>query len=141
MLPWAIWQSKLPVLAGLTAVLQWVMTAIHNRVCFCVTRDVRRQAFSHLQRLPLAYLDSHPSGDTLSRMIADVDQFADGLLMGFTQFFTGVLTIVGTLLFMLWMNPLITLVVVVITPGVAVRCELYRPQDLRHVQGAVRRPR
>ena len=107
---------KIAVLAGLTAVLQWVMTAIHNRVCFCVTRDVRRQAFSHLQRLPLAYLDSHPSGDTLSRMIADVDQFADGLLMGFTQFFTGVLTIVGTLLFMLWMNPLITLVVVVITP-------------------------
>lgn len=61
---------KIAVLAGLTAVLQWVMTAIHNRVCFCVTCDVRRQAFSHLQRLPLAYLDSHPSGDTLSRMIA-----------------------------------------------------------------------
>ena len=107
---------KLAVLAGLTAVLQWVMTAIHNRVCFCVTRDVRRQAFSHLQRLPLAYLDSHPSGDTLSRMIADVDQFADGLLMGFTQLFTGVLTIVGTLGFMLSIGWKITLVVVLLTP-------------------------
>ena len=107
---------KIAVLAGLTAVLQWVMTAIHNRVCFCVTRDVRRQAFSHLQRLPLAYLDSHPSGDTLSRMIADVDQFADGLLMGFTQLFTGVLTIVGTLGFMLSISWKITLVVVLLTP-------------------------
>ena len=113
---------KIAVLAGLTAVLQWVMTAIHNRVCFCVTRDVRRQAFSHLQRLrkiqplPLSYLDSHPSGDTLSRMIADVDQFADGLLMGFTQLFTGVLTIVGTLGFMLSISWKITLVVVLLTP-------------------------
>ena len=107
---------KIAVLAGLTAVLQWVMTAIHNRGCFCVTRDVRRQAFSHLQRLPLAYLDSHPSGDTLSRMIADVDQFADGLLMGFTQLFTGVLTIVGTLGFMLSISWKITLVVVLLTP-------------------------
>ena len=107
---------KIAVLAGLTAILQWVMTAIHNRVCFCVTRDVRRQAFSHLQRLPLAYLDSHPSGDTLSRMIADVDQFADGLLMGFTQLFTGVLTILGTLGIMFYLNWKITLVVVVLTP-------------------------
>ena len=107
---------KIAVLAGLTAILQWVMTAIYNRVCFCVTRDVRRQAFSHLQRLPLSYLDSHPSGDTLSRMIADVDQFADGLLMGFTQLFTGVLTIVGTLGFMLSISWKITLVVVLLTP-------------------------
>ena len=107
---------RIAVLAGLTAILQWVMTAIYNRVCFCVTRDVRRQAFSHLQRLPLAYLDSHPSGDTLSRMIADVDQFADGLLMGFTQLFTGVLTIVGTLGFMLSISWKITLVVVLLTP-------------------------
>ena len=107
---------KIAVLTGLTAILQWVMTAIHNRVCFCVTRDVRRQAFSHLQRLPLSYLDSHPSGDTLSRMIADVDQFADGLLMGFTQLFTGVLTIVGTLGFMLSISWKITLVVVLLTP-------------------------
>lgn len=107
---------RIAVLAGLTAILQWVMTAIHNRVCFCVTRDVRRQAFSHLQRLPLAYLDSHPSGDTLSRMIADVDQFADGLLMGFTQLFTGVVLIVGTLTIMLIKNWMIALLVVVLTP-------------------------
>ena len=108
--------AKIAVLAAGTALLQWVMAAIHNRVCFAVTRDVRRQAFSHLQRLPLAYLDSHPSGDTLSRMIADVDQFADGLLMGFTQLFTGVLTIVGTLGFMLSISWKITLVVVLLTP-------------------------
>ena len=108
--------AKIAVLAAGTALLQWVMAAIHNRVCFSVTRDVRRQAFAHLQRLPLAYLDSHPAGDTLSRMIADVDQFADGLLMGFTQLFTGVLTIVGTLGFMLSISVKITLVVVVLTP-------------------------
>ena len=107
---------RIAVLGRSDGILQWVMTAIHNRVCFCVTRDVRRQAFSHLQRLPLAYLDSHPSGDTLSRMIADVDQFADGLLMGFTQLFTGVLTIVGTLGFMLSISWKITLVVVLLTP-------------------------
>ena len=108
--------AKIAVLAAGTALLQWVMAAIHNRVCFAVTRDVRRQTFAHLQRLPLAYLDSHPAGDTLSRMIADVDQFADGLLMGFTQLFTGVLTIVGTLGFMLSISVKITLVVVVLTP-------------------------
>ena len=108
--------AKIAVLAAGTALLQWVMAAIHNRVCFAVTRDVRRHAFAHLQRLPLAYLDSHPAGDTLSRMIADVDQFADGLLMGFTQLFTGVLTIVGTLGFMLLISVKITLVVVVLTP-------------------------
>ena len=108
--------AKIAVLAAGTALLQWVMAAIHNRVCFAVTRDVRRQVFAHLQRLPLAYLDSHPAGDTLSRMIADVDQFADGLLMGFTQLFTGVLTIVGTLGFMLSISAKITLVVVVLTP-------------------------
>ena len=108
--------AKIAVLAAGTALLQWVMAAIHNRVCFAVTRDVRRQAVAHLQRLPLAYLDSHPAGDTLSRMIADVDQFADGLLMGFTQLFTGVLTIVGTLGFMLSISVKITLVVVVLTP-------------------------
>ena len=108
--------AKIAVLAVGTALLQWVMAAIHNRVCFAVTRYVRRQAFAHLQRLPLASLDSHPAGDTLSRMIADVDQFADGLLMGFTQLFTGVLTIVGTLGFMLSISVKITLVVVVLTP-------------------------
>ena len=107
---------RIAVLALLTALAQWVMTAIHNRVCFSVTRDLRRQAFAQLQRLPLAYLDSHPSGDTLSRIVADVDQFADGLLMGFTQLFTGVLTIAGTLGFMLSLSVKITLVVVLLTP-------------------------
>ena len=109
--------AKIAVLAAGTALLQWVMAAIHNRVCFAVTRDVRRQAFAHLQRLPLAYLDSHPAAERIARrMIADVDQFADGLLMGFTQLFTGVLTIVGTLGFMLSISVKITLVVVVLTP-------------------------
>ena len=107
---------KIAVLAGLTALLQWLMTVIHNRVCFAVTRDVRRQAFARLQKLPLSYLDSHPAGDTLSRIVADVDQFADGLLMGFTQLFTGVLTILGTLGIMFYLNWKITLVVVVLTP-------------------------
>ena len=107
---------RIAVFALLTALAQWVMTAIHNRVCFSVTRDLRRQAFAQLQRLPLAYLDSHPSGDTLSRIVADVDQFADGLLMGFTQLFTGVLTIAGTLGFMLSLSVKITLVVVLLTP-------------------------
>ena len=128
---------RIAVLAGLTAILQWVMTAIHNRVCFCVTRDVRRQAFSHLQRLPLAYLDSHPSGDTLSRMIADVDQFADGLLMGFTQLFTGVLTIVGTLGFMLSISWKITLVVVLLTPLSLLVAKFIAGQYLFHVPAAV----
>ena len=107
---------KVAVLAGLTALLQWLMAVIHNRVCFAVTRDVRRQAFSRLQKLPLSYLDSHPAGDTLSRIVADVDQFADGLLMGFTQLFTGVLTIVGTIGFMLPISWKITLLVVLLTP-------------------------
>ena len=108
--------AKIAVLAAGTALLQWVMAAIHNRVCFAVTRDVRRQAFAHLQRLPLAYLDSHPAGDTLSRMIADVDQFADGLLMGFTQLFTGVLTVLATLVVMLVLNWRIALAVCLLTP-------------------------
>ena len=126
---------RIAVLAGLTAILQWVMTAIHNRVCFCVTRDVRRQAFSHLQRLPLAYLDSHPSGDIVSRMIADVDTFADGLLMGFTQLFSGLLTIFGTLLFMLWENVPITLVVVCITPLSLVVASFLAKRSYKYFQG------
>ena len=92
---------EIAVLALLGAAAQWVMNVVNNRIVFCVTRDTRAEAFAHLQKLPLSYLDSHPSGDVISRMIADVDQFADGLLMGFTQLFTGVLTIVGTLGFML----------------------------------------
>ena len=92
------------------------MNACNNRITYRTVRDIRSDAFARLEILPLRYIDAHSYGEIVSRMIADVDQFADGLLMGFTQFFTGVLTIVGTLLFMLWMNPVITLVVVVITP-------------------------
>lgn len=132
---------KMGILIGATALSQWIMNACNNRITYRTVRDIRSDAFARLEILPLRYIDAHSYGEIVSRMIADVDQFADGLLMGFTQFFTGVLTIVGTLLFMLWMNPLITLGRRGHHAGVAVRCELYRPQDLRHVQGAVRRPR
>ena len=107
---------KMGVLIGATALSQWIMNVCNNRITYRTVRDIRSDAFARLEILPLRYIDAHSYGEIVSRMIADVDQFADGLLMGFTQFFTGVLTIVGTLLFMLWMNPLITLVVVVITP-------------------------
>ena len=107
---------EIGVLALLGAAAQWVMNVVNNRIVFCVTRDTRAEAFAHLQKLPLSYLDSHPSGDIISRMIADVDQFADGLLMGFTQLFTGVLTILGTLGIMFCLNWKITLVVVLLTP-------------------------
>ena len=104
------------VLVLLTAVLQWVMNTVNNALTYRIIRDMRRDAFYHLQKLPLSYLDTHPVGEIVSRMIADVDQFADGLLMGFTQLFTGVVTILGTLIFMLSIHPPITLVVVVLTP-------------------------
>ncbi len=102
--------------AGIAGVSQWVMNMLNNHITFSVTRDLRREAFAHLQRLPLSYLDSHPQGDTLSRVVADVDTFADGLLMGFTQFFTGIMTILGTLLLMLAISWKTALVVVVLTP-------------------------
>ena len=99
-----------------TAAAQWVMNVINNRITYLTVQDIRRDAFAHMQALPLSYLDAHPTGDTVSRMISDADTFADGLLMGFTQLFTGVMTIAGTLLFMLTLSPRITLVVVLITP-------------------------
>lgn len=99
--------------AGLS---QWLMNLIHNRITFRVVRDIRKEAFTKIWRLPISYLDSHSHGDLVSRIVSDVDQFADGLLMGFTQFFTGVVTIAGTLIFMLRIHPMITLVVVLITP-------------------------
>ena len=104
------------VLVAVTAVLQWIMNTVNNRITYSVVRDVRSEAFSHIQKLPLSYLDRHPSGSIVSRVIADADQFADGLLMGFTQLFTGAATIVGTLIFMLTIHPLIAVVVVVLTP-------------------------
>ena len=99
-----------------TAAAQWLMNALHNRITYDTVRDIRRDAFTHIQNLPLSYLDAHPTGDTVSRMIADVDTFADGLLMGFTQLFSGVMTILGTLGFMLTLSAPITLLVVLITP-------------------------
>lgn len=107
---------KMAVIILITGVAQWLMNVTNNRITYLVVRDIRRDAFHKLQKLPLKYLDVHPSGDLVSRIIADVDQFADGLLMGFTQAFTGILTIFGTLIFMLRMNVWITLVVVLVTP-------------------------
>ena len=100
----------------ITAVLQWIMNAVNNRITYNVIRDMRKAAFEKIQKLPLSYVDSHPYGETVSRVIADVDQFADGLLMGFTQFFTGVVTILGTLIFMIMLHWQITIVVLLITP-------------------------
>lgn len=108
--------TQIALLVGITALLQWIMNMLNNKVTYQVVRDVRREAFAHLNRLPLSYLDSHPTGEIVSRIIADVDQFADGLLLGFTQFFTGVITILGTLAFMLTIHPWITLLVVLLTP-------------------------
>lgn len=100
----------------LSAAAQWVLAACNNKVAFCVSRDLRDQAMEKLQRLPLSYLDRHPSGDLVSRIIADVDTFADGLLMGFTQFFTGIMTILGSLGIMLYLNLGIAAIVVLLTP-------------------------
>ena len=104
------------ILVAVTALLQWVMNTVNNAITYRVIRDMRRDAFHHIQALPLSYLDAHPVGEIVSRVIADVDQFADGLLMGFTQLFTGIVTILGTLVFMLAIHPGITLVVVLLTP-------------------------
>ena len=112
---WTIILEILVVMA-LAALAQWLLSVCNNRITFSVTRDLRNDAIHKIQSLPLSYLDSHPAGDIVSRMVADVDTFADGLLMGFTQLFTGVLTIFGTLLFMFRENVLISLVVVLITP-------------------------
>lgn len=107
---------KIAVIVGITALFQWIMNTINNKITFNVVRDIREQAFRKIEILPLKYIDSHSYGDIVSRVIADVDQFADGLLMGFTQFFTGIVTILGTLIFMLTINVSITVVVVVLTP-------------------------
>ena len=108
--------KKIIMAMAATAISQWLMNHINNIITYRVVKDIRTKAFGHLEVLPLSYIDSHPSGDIISRIIADIDQFSEGLLMGFTQFFTGVMTILGTLLFMVSINPLITLVVVVLTP-------------------------
>ena len=104
------------ILAGISALTHWLMSVVHNRVTYRLTRDIRNEAFIHLQSLPLSYLDGNPHGDIVSRIIADVDTFADGLLMGFTQLFSGVMTIIGTLALMVSISWPIALVVVFITP-------------------------
>ena len=107
---------RVAICAGIIAIAQWLMSVINNKITFEVVRDTRGAAFRRIQKLPLSYLDTKPTGEVVSRVISDVDQFADGLLLGFTQLFTGILTILGTLVFMLTLHPLITLVVVVLTP-------------------------
>ncbi|MBO5312841.1 MAG: ABC transporter ATP-binding protein [Clostridia bacterium] len=107
---------RVGVISVCIAVLQWLMNNVNNKITYNVTRDVRNEAFDKITTLPLKYIDSKSYGEIVSRMIADVDQLAEGLLMGFTQFFTGVATIVGTLIFMLTLSPIITVVVVVLTP-------------------------
>lgn len=101
---------------GVVALFQWIMNICNNKMTYSIVHDIRKDAFNKLQRLPVRYADSHPTGEIVSKVIADVDQFADGLLMGFTQFFTGVMTILGTLIFMIMINWKITLVVVLVTP-------------------------
>lgn len=108
--------KKIVVIIALTAVAQWIMNICNNKITYGVVRDIRRKAFDKLEILPLKYIDAHSHGDIVSRVITDVDTFADGLLMGFTQLFTGVITILGTLIFMLSINIKITFVVVLITP-------------------------
>lgn len=108
--------QKMAAVILITAVSQWLMNHINNKITYRVVKDIRTQAFQHLEALPLRYLDSHPSGDIISRVIADIDQFSEGLLMGFTQLFTGVMTILGTLGFMFYVNAWIALVVVCVTP-------------------------
>ena len=104
------------LVAAASALAQWCMGELNNRVTYSVVRDVRQAAFVHMQTLPLSYLDRYPHGQTVSRVIADVDQFADGLLLGFSQLFTGVMTILGTLFFMLRLSWQISLVVILLTP-------------------------
>ena len=114
----AIWAIlvKIAAVIGITAAAQWLMNICNNKIAYQVTRDIRNEAIQKIEILPLKYIDGHSYGDTVSRVIADVDQFADGLIMGFTQLFTGVMTIIGTLGFMFAINPYIALVVVVLTP-------------------------
>lgn len=111
-----VYLGQTALCAAIAAIAQWVMNDLNNRVTYQVTRDIRDEAFCHIQVLPLSYLDSHPHGDVVSRVVSDVDTFADGLLMGFTQLFTGVMTILGTLVIMLRINWIIALVVICITP-------------------------
>ncbi len=108
--------TNVGIIALIVAVLQWLMNLINNRITYNVTKDIRNKAFDKIQRLPLSYIDSHPSGEVVNKIISDVDQFAEGLLMGFTQFFTGIVTIIATLVIMFVLSWKIALVVVILTP-------------------------
>ena len=116
------------------------MNVLNNHVTYRVTQDLRQEAFRHIQDLPLSYLDTHPQGDMVSRMVADVDTFADGLLMGFTQFFTGALTILGTLFIMMTIRWQIALVVLCITPGVPAGGPVHFPSGPIPCSGSRARP-
>ena len=124
--------KKIVVVVLLTAVSQWMMNVSNNRIAYHVIHDIRREAFHKIEILPLKYIDGHSYGEVVSRVIADVDQFSDGLLMGFTQLFTGVITILGTLLFMISLNGKITLVVVLVTVQSQVEGVLTHDSDGSH---------
>ena len=108
--------TKMAVIIIITGVVNWGMSICNNRMTYEIVQDIREDAFEKIEHLPLKYLDAHAYGETVSRIVTDVDTFAEGLLMGFAQLFTGIVTILGTLIFMFAVNPIITLVVVVITP-------------------------
>ena len=126
---------KMAVMIGITALAQWIMNVCNNKLTYQIVRDIRNEAFEKIEVLPLKYIDGHAHGEIVSRVIADVDQFADGLLMGFTQLFSGVLTILGTLLFMLQQNVPITLVVVCITPLSLVVASFLAKRSYKYFQG------
>ncbi len=132
--------TRIVLIVAATAAAQWIMNTVNNRITYGVVRDLRDEAFSHIQKLPLSYLDAHPTGSIVSRVIADADQFAEGLLMGFTQLFTGVMTILGTLIFMLTIHPGITAVVVLLTPMslLLARFIAMRTYQFFHAQSEVR---
>lgn len=129
--------QKMGIVILITAVSQWLMNHINNKITYQVVKDIRIKAFEHLEVLPLRYLDSHPSGDIISRIIADIDQFSEGLLMGFTQLFTGVLTILGTLGFM-FCKSLDCSGGCLCNPSVIACGKLYCKEDLYYVSTSVR---
>ena len=107
---------KIGVAVIITAILQWLINVLNNRMTYGIVKNIRYEAFCKIQRFPISYIDSNRTGEIVSRVITDVDQFADGLLLGFTQFFNGIMTILGTLVFMLLISPPITAIVVILTP-------------------------
>ena len=125
--------KKMVVVILITAVAQWIMNVCNNKMTYNIVRDIRKDAIRKIEILPLKYLDAHSYGEIVSRVIADVDQFADGLLMGFTQLFTGVVTIIGTLGFMLSVNVKITAVVVFLTPLSFCGSRIYCKENILHV--------